>query len=117
MLCGALVVVCEKMFNVVFRRIDLPMRRRYTLRVGLGAGKTSGTSATRNRKKPSMAYSDFQEILARLEREGELKRISTPVDPHLEITEIADRVMKMPDGGPALLFEKPKGSDIPLAIN
>jgi len=64
-----------------------------------------------------MAYSDFQEFLARLEREGELKRISTPVDPHLEITEIADRVMKMPDGGPALVFEKPKGSDIPLAIN
>ena len=64
-----------------------------------------------------MAYSDFQDFLARLEREGELKRISAQVDPHLEITEIADRVMKMPDGGPALLFEHPKGSNIPLAIN
>jgi 4-hydroxy-3-polyprenylbenzoate decarboxylase len=64
-----------------------------------------------------MAYSDFQEFLARLERDGELKRISAPVDPYLEITEVADRVMKMPDGGPALLFENPRGSDIPLAIN
>jgi len=64
-----------------------------------------------------MAYSDFQDFLARLEREGELKRIKAEVDPHLEITEIADRVMKMPDGGPALLFEKPRGSQFPLAIN
>ena len=64
-----------------------------------------------------MAYNDFQDFLARLEREGELKRISAPVDPYLEITEVADRVMKMPDGGPAILFENPKGSKIPLAIN
>ena len=64
-----------------------------------------------------MAYSDFQDFLARLEREGELKRISVPVDPYLEITEVADRVMKMADGGPAILFENPKGSNIPLAIN
>jgi 4-hydroxy-3-polyprenylbenzoate decarboxylase len=64
-----------------------------------------------------MAYADFQEFLARLQADGELKRISEPVDPVLEITEIADRVMKMPGGGPALLFEKPKGSSVPLAIN
>src|SRR5215207_265420 len=64
-----------------------------------------------------MAYSDFQDFLQRLEREGELKRVRVPVDPYLEITEIADRVMKMPDGGPALLFENPTGKSIPLAIN
>src|SRR5579872_3212064 len=64
-----------------------------------------------------MAYNDFQDFLARLERDGELTTIAAPVDPYLEITEIADRVMKMPDGGPALLFEHPKGSEIPLAIN
>jgi 4-hydroxy-3-polyprenylbenzoate decarboxylase len=64
-----------------------------------------------------MAYTDFQDFLARLEREGELRRIGAPVDPYLEITEVADRVMKRPDGGPALLFEHPKGSDVPLAIN
>ena len=64
-----------------------------------------------------MAYTDFQDFLARLEREGELKHIKAEVDPYLEITEIADRVMKMPDGGPALVFDHPKGSRIPLAIN
>ena len=64
-----------------------------------------------------MAYADFQDFLARLEREGELKRIKTPVDPYLEITEVSDRVMKMPGGGPALLFEHPTGKTIPLAIN
>lgn len=61
-----------------------------------------------------MAYSGFQEFLKRLERAGELKRIREPVDPVLEITEIADRVVKA--GGPALLFENPKGSNIPVAI-
>ena len=64
-----------------------------------------------------MAYADFQDFLDRLEKAGELKRISHPVDPYLEITEISDRVMKMPDGGPALLFENPTGSAMPLAIN
>ena len=53
--------------------------------------------------------------LWRLEKRGELKRISVEVDPELEITEIADRVMRA--GGPALLFEKVKGSAYPLLIN
>ena len=64
-----------------------------------------------------MAYQDFQDFIAHLERAGELRRIRTAVDPYLEITEIADRVMKMPDGGPALLFENPRGSKVPLIIN
>src|SRR5437016_3844968 len=54
-----------------------------------------------------MAYRDFQDFLAKLESAGELKRIKEPVSPNLEITEIADRVMK--SGGPALLFENVKG--------
>lgn len=62
-----------------------------------------------------MAYRDLRAFLEKLEEEGELKRISTEVDPVLEITEITDRVTKA--GGPALLFERPKGSRIPLAIN
>ena len=62
-----------------------------------------------------MAYRDLREFMSRLEREGELCRISAEVDPVLEITEITDRVTKA--GGPALLFEHPKGSRIPLAIN
>jgi 4-hydroxy-3-polyprenylbenzoate decarboxylase len=64
-----------------------------------------------------VAYHDFQDFIAHLDRAGELRRIRPTVDPYLEITEIADRVMKMPDGGPALLFENPRGSRIPLVIN
>jgi 4-hydroxy-3-polyprenylbenzoate decarboxylase len=59
--------------------------------------------------------SDLREWIALLEREGELHRVSTEVDPDLEITEITDRVVK--SGGPALLFERPKGSRHPLLIN
>lgn len=64
-----------------------------------------------------MAFSDFQDFLELLEREGELKRITERVDPYLQITEVADRVMKQPNGGPALLFEHPGYCNIPLAIN
>jgi 4-hydroxy-3-polyprenylbenzoate decarboxylase len=58
---------------------------------------------------------DLRAWIALLEREGELVRISAEVDPHLEVTEIVDRVVK--DGGPALLFENPKGASHPLLIN
>jgi 4-hydroxy-3-polyprenylbenzoate decarboxylase len=58
---------------------------------------------------------DLREWIARLEREGELVRVTAEVDPDLEITEIADRTVKA--GGPALLFERPKGSEHPLLIN
>ena len=58
---------------------------------------------------------DLREWIALLEREGELVRVTAEVDPHLEITEIVDRVVKA--GGPALLFERPKGSQHPLLIN
>lgn len=62
-----------------------------------------------------MAYRDLQAFIAALEKRGELMRISAPVSPILEITEIAGRVMKR--GGPALLFERVEGSDFPLLIN
>lgn len=61
-----------------------------------------------------MAYDGFREFLEVLERSGELVRIDREVDPVLEITEIADRVVK--SDGPALLFTNPKGSRIPVAI-
>jgi len=75
-----------------------------------------------------LAYNDLREWIAALERAGELKRIKTEVDPVLEIAEITDRVSKgnfagedaratLKPGGPALLFEHPKGSDIPVLIN
>ena len=69
-----------------------------------------------------MAYNDLREWIAALDRAGELKRIKTEVDPVLEIAEITDRVSKSGDGrgvtgGPALLFERPRGHSIPLLIN
>ncbi|MCC6862616.1 MAG: menaquinone biosynthesis decarboxylase [Bryobacterales bacterium] len=62
-----------------------------------------------------MAYADLREFIRALDKAGELRRISLEVDPVLEITEFADRAVK--SNGPALLFEKPKGSDIPVLIN
>src|SRR5262249_4438460 len=62
-----------------------------------------------------MAYNDLGDFIRALEGAGELKRIPFEVDPHLEITEMADRSVKR--GGPALLFEKPKGSVVPVLIN
>ena len=62
-----------------------------------------------------MAFKNLSELISELDRRGELKRIKAPADTHLEITEIADRVMKA--GGPALLFEQVKDSQMPLAIN
>ncbi|MCC7173618.1 MAG: menaquinone biosynthesis decarboxylase [Bryobacterales bacterium] len=62
-----------------------------------------------------MAYSDLREFIAALEKHGELKRIPFEVDPVLEMTEFADRAVKR--GGPALLFEKPKGSSVPVFMN
>jgi UbiD family decarboxylases len=58
---------------------------------------------------------DLRDWIALLEREGELVRVTAEVDPDLEITEIVDRAVKA--GGPALLFENPKGSQHPLLIN
>ena len=62
-----------------------------------------------------MHYSDLRDFIAQLEKQGELRRIATQVSPHLEMTEICDRVLKAQ--GPALLFEKPKGHDIPVLGN
>src|SRR5437667_9354687 len=62
-----------------------------------------------------MPTADLREWIALLEREGELVRVGAEVDPHLEVTEIVDRTVR--EGGPALLFERPKGSRHPLLIN
>ena len=62
-----------------------------------------------------MPYTDLREFVRALEKHGELKRIPFEVDPRLEITEFADRSVK--NGGPALLFENPKGSKVPVLIN
>lgn len=62
-----------------------------------------------------MAYKDLNEFIERLEKDGELLRIKDEIDPVLEAGEIADRSVK--SGGPALLFEHPKGSKFPLFMN
>jgi 4-hydroxy-3-polyprenylbenzoate decarboxylase len=62
-----------------------------------------------------MIYKDLRDFIKQLEKQGELKRISVEVDPYLEMTEICDRTLKR--GGPALLFENPKGANIPVLAN
>ena len=62
-----------------------------------------------------MSFKDLREFISLLEKEGELKRVTAEIDPNLEITEIAYRCLR--NGGPALLFENPKGSTIPLLAN
>ena len=62
-----------------------------------------------------MPYRDLRDFIAALEEHGELARIALEVDPILEMTEFADRAVKQ--GGPALLFENPRGSRVPVLIN
>jgi 4-hydroxy-3-polyprenylbenzoate decarboxylase len=62
-----------------------------------------------------MIYKDLRDFIKQLEKQGELKRVTVEVDPYLEMTEICDRVLKQ--AGPALLFENPKGGNIPVLAN
>ncbi|URJ31303.1 4-hydroxy-3-polyprenylbenzoate decarboxylase [Blochmannia endosymbiont of Camponotus sp.] len=62
-----------------------------------------------------MKYKDLRDFIKILEYRGDLKRITLPINPDLEITEIADRTIK--SGGPALFFENPKGYTIPVLCN
>src|SRR5439155_14084083 len=68
-----------------------------------------------------MAYRSFRQFLDALEQAGELKRVTVPVDTELLVAEWANREMKSPGGGKALLFEQPivdgKKSEFPVAIN
>ena len=82
--------------------------------------RASGTTCTVRPKSPldgptSVKYTDLRDFMAALEQRGELVRIATEVDPVLEMTEIADRTLRQ--GGPALLFENPKGFDTPVLVN
>ncbi len=62
-----------------------------------------------------MHYHDLRDFITQLEKQGELKRVASEVSPNLEMTEICDRVLKAQ--GPAILFERPKGFDIPVLGN
>jgi 4-hydroxy-3-polyprenylbenzoate decarboxylase len=86
-----------------------------------GANRVRIANAAASGSLRRMAFDSFAEFLKQLEAAGELKRVSQPVATELEITQWADREMKSPGGGKALLFEKPtvggKPSPFPLAIN
>jgi len=62
-----------------------------------------------------MKYNDLRDFIRGLEKQGELVRIKQEIDPNLEMTEISDRTLRA--GGPALLFENPKGFDTPVLCN
>src|SRR5499427_8291480 len=62
-------------------------------------------------------YSDLDDFIADLDRRKLLTRISEPVSPDLEIAAVTDRACKSTGGGPALLFERPAGFDMPVAAN
>ena len=62
-----------------------------------------------------MKYKDLRDFIAQLEQNGQLKRITREIDPYLEMTEISDRTLRA--GGPALLFENPKGYTMPVLTN
>jgi len=62
-----------------------------------------------------MKYHDLRDFISQLEARGELKRITQPIDPYLEMTEICDRTLRA--NGPALLFENPKNAQFPVLAN
>lgn len=64
-----------------------------------------------------MPHDHLADFLAALHDEGELRRVSAEVDPVLEVAEIVDRVCRQPGGGPALVFERVRGSPLPLVVN
>ena len=64
-----------------------------------------------------MSFDSINEFIAALDKQRELARIAESVSPDLEICAVTDRVSKSPGGGPGLLFERPDGFDVPVAIN
>lgn len=64
-----------------------------------------------------MGFGTLHDFLLELERLGELHRVRAEVDPRLEVAAVTGRVSRLPGGGPALLFERVKGSAVPVATN
>lgn len=111
-------------FAAVQRRYAIPRRaarRGIEWGQSFGARASARQAAAKSSSFQRMAYSSFSDFLAALEAAGELRRIAPPVATELEITEWADREMKSPGGGQALLFEKPTVNGVvspfPLAVN
>ena len=95
------------------------LSERYQLKFGcnkqLNEKRRSNRKFNRDLAKAKEKYKDLRDFMAMLEARGELVRIKQEIDPHLEMTEISDRTLKA--GGPALLFENPKGYDNPVLTN
>src|SRR6185503_3619992 len=103
-------------------RLDHPDARPWRRRARLYRARPQHADARLRRDgqrapdgHPQVIYADLREFIAALEQQGQLKRIAAEVSPRLEMTEICDRVLRA--GGPALLFEKPAGHDIPVLAN
>src|SRR5919106_451328 len=62
-------------------------------------------------------FKDLNHFLSALDKARELARVTDPVSPDLEICAVTDRVSKSPGGGPGLLFERPAGFEMPVALN
>ena len=62
-------------------------------------------------------FKDLNDFISALDKSRELSRITDPVSPDLEISAVTDRVSKSPGGGPGLLFERPTGFEMPVAMN
>jgi len=97
---------CTPRFRFYLTNIPMSKRRNSRDRLSKTSLRTSGT-----------VYQNLRAFIDDLRTLGELREISAPVDAHLEISEIADRCVKQPDGGPALLFTNVKGSSFPLLLN
>src|SRR6266849_8906922 len=91
------------------------IKRGLRARVSNWIRKQCRSGSFRLNAEEELAYRDLREFVRKLEKEGELTRIRTEVDPNLEITEVTQRVMRAK--GPALFFEKPRGSRVPLLVN
>src|SRR5688572_11153822 len=62
-------------------------------------------------------FKDLNDFIGALDKERELARITDPISPDLEISAVTDKVSKSPGGGPGLLFERPAGFSMPVAVN
>ena len=80
------------------------------------SGRLSGETSPQYHLR-IMSYHNLSDFLSELQDDGELRRVHVEVDPILEVSEIVDRLCKIPGGGPALLFERVRGSTMPLVVN
>src|SRR5205085_1021473 len=97
------------------RRVGWGIACVFTALLLLAVSSSLGSFAHGAAQEMTASYRDLREFIAQLEAKGELKRIRASVSPRLEMTEICDRVLRA--GGPALVFERPSGHEMPVLAN